>query len=562
MTARMWSLLALVLALCAPPLCVRVGEPDPVRIMESLSFLTSQETWLRLHQGESSAWRMPSWNGAPRVQKPPMLVWMNLLAWTGLEPGTAGVDRLTRRARAVAVGFALLTLAATYAAGMTLGGRPLAALGTLVTGSSLLFIRQSRVASYDTHLMGWTTLAVAAALWAMAGGRTGRRWVCGGGLALLALAAGCYTKGPLALALVLGPLGAMAATRPAHRARDGLFVLALGLAAAALLAPWFAAAAHAAADARTALDREYRYILEAFHNPFHYVGVLALVFPWTLWLAAALARTPPPRAERTRWWPWLWFVVLFVLFSCSPMKNKRYIVPILPAAGLLTAQLWIELAGAAARPRWARVFRVLHGAALAAGSALLPLSVLGQGALLRHGLLDRPFAAAPPAAWSLVALAGLGLLAALEIRAHARDRWMRAGWLTALWMLAAATYGFAGYARAEHQRYPYRAEAEAMARDRTPLFFVSNFVFPAHQARPSDEFLIFYRGTVPATDLAAARQRVAGGEAFRLLTRVSPAEERALEALGLARRGTLPDGRPPDWQVWEAAPAADQRTRR
>ena len=122
MTARTWSSLALVLALCAPPLCVRVGEPAPVRIMESLSFLTSQETWLRLHQGESSAWRMPSWNGAPRVQKPPMLVWMNLLAWSGLEPDTAGVDRLTHRARAVAVGFALLALAATYGAGMTLGG--------------------------------------------------------------------------------------------------------------------------------------------------------------------------------------------------------------------------------------------------------------------------------------------------------------------------------------------------------------------------------------------------------------------------------------------------------
>ena len=50
-----WMLLALVLALCAPPLLIHVGKPDPVRIMESLSFLTSQETWLRMHHGKPEA---------------------------------------------------------------------------------------------------------------------------------------------------------------------------------------------------------------------------------------------------------------------------------------------------------------------------------------------------------------------------------------------------------------------------------------------------------------------------------------------------------------------------
>ena len=53
MKGNPWILLALVLLLCAPPMLINVGKPDPVRIMEVLSFMTSQETWLRIHHGES-----------------------------------------------------------------------------------------------------------------------------------------------------------------------------------------------------------------------------------------------------------------------------------------------------------------------------------------------------------------------------------------------------------------------------------------------------------------------------------------------------------------------------
>lgn len=35
------------------------------------------------------AWLVPSWNGRARVNKPPLLVWINLLAWSGLDPATA-----------------------------------------------------------------------------------------------------------------------------------------------------------------------------------------------------------------------------------------------------------------------------------------------------------------------------------------------------------------------------------------------------------------------------------------------------------------------------------------
>lgn len=558
-----WLPLALVLVLCAPPLLVRVAAPDPVRIMESLSFMTSQETWLRMHGGETDAWKMPSWNGEPRVQKPPMLVWMNLLAWRGLAPETAGVDELTARARVLSAGFALLTIAATFWAGMTLGGIRPATLGALITGSSLLFIRQSRIASYDTHLMGWVTLAVAAGLSALSAGDSSRpraaaRWL----LALFALVAACCTKGPLAFALVLAPLLARVATRPPPRSRGAAAVLALGAAAACAMIPWFVTATRAMDGSTVALDREYSFIVEAFHNPFHYVGVLALVFPWTIWLAAALVESVADRtarADRAQRFAWLWFVVLFILFTLSPVKNKRYIVPILPAAGILTAFLWLRLADAVARPRWAAAWRIVHGVVLAAGSVLLPAFILLQDRLLKFGVIGEAVVADLPAALPALAFVALGTLAALEIRAHARGDWTRAGLLTAVWMLAAATLGFAGYARAGHQRYAHRDEAEALAllTGRTNLFFISEFEFPMHQARPGDEFLIFYRGIVPETDAAAVRAWTEQGRAFHLITRVPEEQERELAGLGLRYRFDLNDGRPPDWKVWTFDPARE-----
>ena len=41
--------------------------------------------------------------------------------------------------------------------------------------------------------------------------------------------------------------------------------------------------------------REYQYILEVFANPLFYFSIVALVFPWTLWLAGGLVA---PFADR------------------------------------------------------------------------------------------------------------------------------------------------------------------------------------------------------------------------------------------------------------------------
>ncbi|MEP0762465.1 MAG: hypothetical protein HRF48_06970, partial [Chloroflexota bacterium] len=163
--------LALVLLACLPPMLVDLAKRDSTHTMENIALLSAQETWLR-QQGyydlpaDPNAWVMPTRNGSPRVTKPPMLVWLNLLAWWDLDPYTASVDLVTYRARLVAVGMALILIASTFWAGLTLADRRLAVLAALAAGSMWFLQRQGRTASYDIHLAAWSSLAMAAGLWA------------------------------------------------------------------------------------------------------------------------------------------------------------------------------------------------------------------------------------------------------------------------------------------------------------------------------------------------------------------------------------------------------------
>src|SRR4051794_31430667 len=101
------TLLLLVLLASLPPLLIDLGERDCTQTMEMLSLLSSQETWLR-QQGwvdiprDPNAWLMPTKMGEPRYVKPPMVVWLNMLAATGLRPETSTADAFMLRARYVA----------------------------------------------------------------------------------------------------------------------------------------------------------------------------------------------------------------------------------------------------------------------------------------------------------------------------------------------------------------------------------------------------------------------------------------------------------------------------
>ncbi len=99
------AFLLCVMVVLLPPFLVRVGRPTRIRFMETICMETSLETWYRLESRESDTSKLPSIHvGLPRIENPPMLVWLNLTAWSGLRPDTASalwLDAVHKRYREI-----------------------------------------------------------------------------------------------------------------------------------------------------------------------------------------------------------------------------------------------------------------------------------------------------------------------------------------------------------------------------------------------------------------------------------------------------------------------------
>lgn len=529
-----------VLGVCLPPALAELGRADPVRVMENFSILSSQETWMRLHGGRRDAWIIPSCNGEPRVNKPPMLVWMNLLAWADLTPESATVERLVLRARLLGVVFGLLAVGATAWMGRRLYGEGTGWVAALALGTGLLFLRHARIAAYDIHLLGWLALAMAAAAGALtAGGAASsvRRRLAWGG-AGLALGAALLTKGPLAVLLGAGPMAAWIAARPGPRAAAWRGLALAVVVAAAVAAPWYAHVLAAVPDSAGRLFTEYRAQRDRFQPPWYYLGLIALIFPWTFaWLRSLPEAV---RRERGGGWnaAWAWFLFVFVVMSIPGAKQQRYILPILPAMALMAARGWL----AAPDGRWRRAMDAAHAIMLAAATVLAVAFAASQDLLVaRHWIARAPLADLRGAA---AAVAGLALAAAAwaAVRALRSGRRMAAAWLTAAWMSMLATAGFAGVSRAGHGADPCRADALAVARavGDAPLYYV--YRHQPDDLPPSKEFLIYTRRAVPTLGKTWLERKLARGDAFFAMARVTPGSEPALEGHGLARVMDFDDG--------------------
>lgn len=534
-----WGTLLLVLGACSVPLLVGLGQADTTRSMEKIALASSQETWARA-SGRSDVltgmskpaieatlphdawpWLVPTWNGRARVNKPPLLVWINLLAWSGLDPATAAPEALIHRARLVGVGFALLCVGSTFWAGRAIGDRHLGLLASLIVGSTFLFIRQGRVASYDTHMLGWVTLAAAAGLWAVLGAARCRTRVATWCLFGLATAAGVLTKGPIAVAFtgipVLSAIVLRSERRTMHLAQ---LVVALGL-VTLLVAPWFYFVARAITGSEGVWQNEWaaRRRPEDGQAPWYYAGLFGLVFPWTVWLVAGLFHPflrADGRRRRQRLVAWGWCVGIFVFMSIPTAKQQRYIVPILPAAALMMAQVWCDHAALARRKildEGVNAVRWPHWIALGLVSLLLPCFWAHQVPVTQwltrlYTALGGSHPLADPAlghhtlptlfAWWF-ALCGIAVAGAV---AHWRWQPLRAAILTVAWMLVLAPVSYHSYARSPHGRYSHRTDARQVRAivGAAPLHYLySREIDPDPSGRgaglfePDEEFLFYAR---------------------------------------------------------------------
>lgn len=564
-----------LLAGCAIPLLVHYNTSGAARIMENLSIMSSQETWLRQQQGEPNAWLMPTWNGRPRVNKPPMLVWMNLLGWLAL-PSNASVDQLIGAARLVASGLALLALASTYWITRLLANHRLARLAMLITGSSFLFIRQGRFATYDTHLLGWATLALAAGCTALTANASARQCRAGWLICGLAFGAALLTKGAVAVLFVTVPLL--------------LFVIILkmrdraayaGLAGSALLGvllfgSWYGYIFLRHPEGWAWLVREYQFPAQAAEKPFwYYGGFIALIFPWSVWLIPALMlplQARHPAFKRIHWLPWLWFLLVAMILSVPHSKNQRYIAPLLPSAGIMLALFFgilEEHYHALTQHRMIRGLSVLHGCLAGAVCLILPMVFLLQPWFAVNGL--HPIKGFPDLpgvpAWGIFLLtAALWTAFCYALHSFRRGDVIRSAGVTAAMLLLASSVVYCAYAVSDDNGfYPHRADAERVAayRNDLPLYYYSTvpdeqridpFMLPKADRDPDKEFLIYYRGIIPPRTPEELRILAENRTPCRVCVRDIPDRADLLDSWGFHYCFSFEDGGGPVWKLYEFNP--------
>jgi 4-amino-4-deoxy-L-arabinose transferase-like glycosyltransferase len=501
-----WLLLAAVLAVCAVPMLVAVGRSDSKRTMENIALLSAQETWLRQHgwqdiPADPDAWLMPTRNGNPRIVKPPLVIWLDMLAWTGLTPQTSSAEQLIFRARLVSVGMGLLTVAGVFWIGCVLGDHKLAVMSALAAGTCLFLQRQARIASYDMHMTGWATLAVASAFWAMRPfgpapglGRAAFGWCLAG----VALAGAFMSKGPLALLVGAAPvLCTMIVVKERWR-RHAWGLSGMLLITAVLTAPWYLYVNSVVANAGGVLLHEYQAERVEFQPPYYYLGLLGLVLPWSVWLVGGLAHPfmrSSGEARRRLMVSWAWFVLIFVAFSLPGAKQQRYILPIVPAAALLIGQLWRyheSLAQRGETDPGVNLLRVPHWSAVMVVSLLAWPFFVSQGWMVQRGWFDTMPVGDVPMIYAASAGVVLTVLAVLGARWHFEWKPMRAALATAAWSAVLMTLVWYAWSTGGRGVHPVRAPAEQVARD-TDGAVIGCLKHRRYTLAPNEEFLLYAR---------------------------------------------------------------------
>jgi len=269
---------------------------------------------------------VPRLNGEPYWSKPPIFHWSAGLVMKA----TGSQEEWTAKVAAGLWGAA--AVAATAAAGEAALGPGLGLLaGLLLLGTQFFFLR-FRVATTDTALTAFTTLAMALFFVARKTGKL--RWYL-----LMGVAAGlaAFAK---ALHGLLFPflVGAILDFRAWRRLLAGFLV------GAAVFAVWLLLLRAEGPDlVREFLfgNMERRFGAEAHHaGPWYHYGVVVLrVLPWTLpCIAGAWGAFRGPQETRERLLaPFAWVAAMVIALSLATGKRSIYLLPVLPGAALLAA---------------------------------------------------------------------------------------------------------------------------------------------------------------------------------------------------------------------------------
>ena len=416
------------LGLGAVPLLMLLNRADVVSTDEAESLAVSLETWQHFGRGEGrvtpgaaaepggahttgmSGWQQllnrltPRFAGEPRLDTPPGVTWTHLLAFgaIGLDTDRPPPDAVIAAGRFSSALLGLVTIAAVFWAGHSLGGNRTGRSAALAMIACPYFLWHARLATGAVHLAVWPALSFAAALWAIRPLRPAPsflRQLVGWGVCGVAMGLGCLTAGSVALWILPVPV-LLALVLSPRRISHALGLLAAVAIAGLLVVPW-------ALVAHTHEPNLYELWLGRIDPARQWTQpdlwsaatvtrwLPAAILPWTLWLVGAAVQpfSPSPGNHRRKTLIcWFWLAVGCAvpwLTACDRMPDAVFTV--LPAGALLVGYLFAQYSEAAAEARRIFSWSVLQWPfvlILGIVSLLLPFGQTIQGALVHYELLD------------------------------------------------------------------------------------------------------------------------------------------------------------------------------
>ena len=350
---------------------------------------------------ERGEWAVPYFNGAYRLDKPPLIYWL-----MGISFRIFGQNELGARMPSIVLGALLCAL--MFRIGKSFFGLRGGVAAALSSATSLQILIHGRLAVADMPMV----VSVAVAQWAilrlLEGGKSAWFWVL-----WIALGLGFLAKGPIAWAVPLGTLllwRFLLWRKPAPWGRlrpfPG-FVVAVGV-----VALWGIPAllfTHGAFWTQGMGEHVWRRGVEAFDGRPHFWGyylvssVLSL-FPWSAFLGSVFVSLRQNYSSRSAFLA-AWFLAPFLLFTPYATQLPHYLLPGLPAFFLLFGQaaaspdrpgtgsqivfwaVWSlgllvgcgSIAATLARP-WEPPYEALRAALWALGAILLSLCFLALAA--------------------------------------------------------------------------------------------------------------------------------------------------------------------------------------
>lgn len=322
---------------------------------------------------ETGDWVTPYFNGVTRFDKPPLVYWLMAVGFHlfGVSEWTVRLPSALSAAGLTGFGFYVLRRFGQLAVGQ----RPGAALWTAVVGAAAIALNPETIA--------WARIGVSDMLLSACVGSALLSFFLGyaqpeyphrqavwyyAGYVFMALAV--LAKGPVGL--VLPGLTIISFLLYLGKLREGLRELRLlrgGLLFLAIALPWFILVTLANGEAY--LDSFFGYhnfqrftsVVNRHAAPwFFYFLVVTIGFlPWSGFLPLAIFRLKfwrvqhwrrLPRSQHLGLFALIWFAVVFLFFTASVTKLPSYVLPLMPAAGILVGLTWSDYLSQPRRLGW------------------------------------------------------------------------------------------------------------------------------------------------------------------------------------------------------------------